>query len=79
MTDNEYREMLVRLLMHETERFFSDSEYRARVEADSKVHENGRLHMKRVEDLARAWRLLNGEPLPAGLPFDAALVARNLN
>jgi hypothetical protein len=79
MTDDEYRDTLVRLLMHETERFFRDPEYRARVEADPNLHENGRQHMQRVENLIKAWNLLNGEPLPTGKPLNAVLVAGNLN
>jgi len=79
MTNDEYRDMLVRLLMHETHRFFSDPEYRARVEADAKLHENGRHHMQMVQDLCRAWSLLTGESLPTGKPLDAVLVSGNLN
>ena len=50
------------------EQFNTDPAYRARVEADPVLHENGRAHEQRVASLCRALDLMDGAPLPVPLP-----------
>ncbi len=51
------------------EQFHTDPAYRARVEADPVLHENGRAHEQRVASLCRALDLLDGAPLPTPVPW----------
>ncbi len=63
------REHEIRREMMMVQQFNTDPAYRARVEADPILHENGRAHEQRVASLCRALDLMDGAPLPTPVPW----------
>jgi hypothetical protein len=59
------RDVSIRVALIEGGAFLTDEE-RERIDADPRLHENGKAHEQRVAGLVRAVALLRGAPLPRG-------------
>lgn len=65
--DDLQREHLIKMSTMGAERFHADARWRAAVERNPVLY-NG-AHERRVAELCKALDLLNGGPLPVGVPF----------